>query len=490
MPARLDRTTLRRQVAGSRAAYERDLRQLVEIPTVSVDPSHAADMARGARAAAEVLERHGATAAVLPTDGFPFIVGELATGASNPTVTVYNHMDVQPADGDDWTRAPFELHVEKDRFFGRGATDDKGPALAALLGARLAVEAGVPINVRFLWEMEEEIGSPSFARGLRRYASRLATDSVVVSDTIWVARGKPALSTGLRGLAGATLRLETGTRDVHSGLCGGAARNPIADLVAVLAATYDARTGRVKIPGFYSDVVPPTRAELDSFERSGFTAAAFRRAHGLRVLRHDSARDLMRAIWAAPTFEVHGIAGGYQGPGVKTVIPPWAEAKVSFRLVPGQQPKRVIAALRAHVKKLDPRVVVRAESELEPFLGETSGPLAAAARDAVEFGFGRQPALVREGGSIGAVLSMQRAFGCPVTLLGLSLPEHGYHGPNEFFDWGQASGGALAFARYLEQLAALGRPQRARRGGAPAGGAVRSGGRGAAPRRGARRRGL
>lgn len=456
MPTRLDRARLRRQVASSRARYERELAALVEVPTISVDPAHAADMKRGARAAAEILEAHGAHAAVLPTSGFPLIVGELLTDPAHPTVTVYNHMDVQPADGEDWIRPPFELRVEGDRFYGRGATDDKGPALTALHAARLAVEAGVPINVRFLWELEEEIGSPSFAGGVRRHLERLKTDSVVVSDTIWVARGKPAISTGLRGLLGATLRLETGTHDVHSGLCGGAARNPISDLMAVLAATYDARTGRVKIPGFHDDVTPPTRAELASFERSGFTASGFRRAHGLRALRHASARDLMRAIWAAPTFEIHGVAGGYQGPGVKTIIPPWAEAKVSFRLVPGQSPKRVFAALRAHVKRLDPRVVVRAESELEPYLGESTGPLADAAREAVRFGFGKEPALVREGGSIGAVLTMRRALGCPVAMVGLSLPDHGYHGPNEFFDWGQAAGGMLTFARYFELLAESG----------------------------------
>jgi acetylornithine deacetylase/succinyl-diaminopimelate desuccinylase-like protein len=438
-----------------RRSFERQLARLVEIPTVSMDPARKPDIARGVSAALEILRSHGATAEALETAGNPIVIGSFESRPADPTLTIYNHMDVQPADGPEWRRPPFSLAIEKDRYYGRGATDDKGPALAALFAAEFAARQKLPINLRFLWEFEEEIGSPSFERCLEKHRRALATDSVVVSDTIWIARNKPALSTGLRGLQGAILRLRTGDREVHSGLTGGAARNPLAELSALLSELQDAATGRVKIPGFYGDVVPATKAELQSFRRSGFSVASFKKAHGFRSLRSRDASASMRAIWALPTLEIHGIAGGYQGPGIKTIVPPFAEAKLSMRLVPDQTPAKAFRLLRDHVKKLNPDVEVHAESALSPFRGVTDGPFAEAASEAVHFGFGKRPALVREGGSIGAVVSMQRVLACPVLFIGLSLPEHGYHGPNEFFDFGQAFGGIKTFVRYFELLSRM-----------------------------------
>lgn len=456
MGARLDRKRVEAYARSSRRSYEQALARLVNIPTISMDPARRRDIQRGARAAAEILRAQGARAQILKTSGNPVIVGTFESAPEHPTVTVYNHMDVQPAEGPEWRRPPFELQIEGDRYYGRGATDDKGPALAALFAARLVAEQKLPLNVRFLWELEEEIGSPSFAGCLRQHAQRLRTDSVVVSDTIWIARGKPALSTGLRGLQGATLRLETGDKDVHSGLTGGAARNPVAELCALLAELVDARTGRVKIPGFYRDVARPSKAELESFARSGFSLPAFKKAHDLRSLRFSDALSVMRAIWTQPTFEVHGIQGGYQGPGIKTIVPPFAEAKVSMRLVPDQTPDQAFRLLCDRVRRLNPDVVVKSETSLAPFRGVSEGPLAEAADKAVRFGFGKRPAFVREGGSIGAVLTMHEVLRCPVVFIGLSLPEHAYHGPNEVFDWGQAFGGIKTFARYFELLS-LGR---------------------------------
>jgi acetylornithine deacetylase/succinyl-diaminopimelate desuccinylase-like protein len=446
----IDSAALDRYVTSCRSGFESSLAHLVSIPTVSMDPARSGDVRRGADAAAELLRSLGARADVLETEGNPVIFGRFETGSKHPTLTVYNHMDVQPADEPEWRRPPFELRIEGDRYYGRGATDDKGPALSALYGAKFAVDAGVPINLNFLWELEEEIGSPNLERLLRKRKRELKTDSVVVSDTIWISRQRPALSAGLRGLQGATLRLQTSERDVHSGLTGGAARNPVGEIAALIAELYDAKTGRVKIPGFHKDVVPASRAELASFQRSGFSIAAFKKAHGLRSLRFKEPSKVMRAIWAEPTLEVHGLSGGYHGPGIKTVIPPYAEAKLSMRLVPDQSPAKIFKLLQSYVKKLNPDVEVRPESSLAPFRGVVTGPLAEAARQAVRFGFGREPAFVREGGSIGAVVTLQKTLNCPVLFIGLSLPEHGYHAPNEFFDWGQAHGGMKTFARYFE----------------------------------------
>ena len=463
MPSAVKLDSVRRYASEIRGDYEELLAQLVAIPTVSMDPSHAADMRRGARAAVELLRSFGARAEIFESRGNPVVFGRFSSGRAAPTVTVYNHLDVQPADGPEWRRPPFRMQIEKGRYYGRGTTDDKGPALAAAFAARFVAEAELPINVQFLWELEEEIGSPNFESVLAKNARRIGCDSVVVSDTIWINRQQPAICTGLRGLLGATLRLDTGRHDAHSGLTGGAARNPLAELSALIAELVDAGSGRCKVPGFYAKVVPPSRLELASFARSGFSLSAYKRAHGLSSLRQKDAKAVMRAIWAEPTLEVHGIAGGYQGPGIKTVVPPHAEAKISMRLVPDQEPSEVFSKLTAHVKKLNPDVVVSRESTLMPYRGVTEGPLADAAAEAIRFGFGKAPAMVREGGSIGAVVTMQKVLECPVMFLGLSLPEHGYHAPNENFDWRQASGGIATFVRYLELLSQASEPGRVTR---------------------------
>jgi acetylornithine deacetylase/succinyl-diaminopimelate desuccinylase-like protein len=451
----LDPQRLASFVDSSRPEYEAALKRLVEIPSISMAPEHAADVQRCAEAAAEAIEARGGKARVLPSVGNPVIVGKFATDPSHPTVTIYNHMDVQPANEPEWVREPFRMTVEGDRFHGRGSTDDKGPALSVLFAAGYAHSLGVPINIQFVWELEEEIGSPNFDSFLAKHAKELASDVIVVSDTVWLAAGKPVISTGLRGLQGATLRLTTGTKEVHSGLTGGAARNPLLELASVLAALHDPKSGRVKIKGFYDDVLPPSKSELASFERAGFSVKEFKRVHGLPSLRHKEAIDVMQAIWSKPTLEVHGIAGGYQGPGLKTSVPPFAEAKVSLRLVPKQTPAKAFRLLKAAVKKLNPDVHVEPFSSLAPYKGETAGPVVDAGLQAIRFGFGKAPAFVREGGSIGAVMTLEKHLGSPVQLIGLSLPEHGYHAPNEFFDWGQAQGGMKSFAKYFELLSQI-----------------------------------
>lgn len=453
----LSRPELLRAIRASRRTWESRLRELVEIPSVSNDPARRGDVRRAADAAAAMIREAGGRARVWETGGHPLVHGALDIDPRLPRVTVYNHIDVQPATEPEWRSEPFRLLQRGDRYVARGTTDDKGPALAALFGAQLARERGVRCNVRFLWELEEEIGSPNLERTIRSRRREFATDSIVVSDTVWVSRRQPACPAGLRGLQGFRITLETGETDQHSGTTGGAARNPVAELADLVAAMLDGRTGRVKIPGFHDDVVRPTRAELRDLARCGFTVEGFRKDHLLRSLRVDDPLEVMKRIWLMPTLEVHGIAGGYQGPGVKTVVPPRATAIVSCRLVPDMKPSRVVRLVREFVKARCPDAVVEAEHALEPYRGRTTGPLADAIRGAMRFAFGREPVFVREGGSIGAVVSMEKVLRAPVLFLGLSLPEHGYHAPNEYFDWRQAEGGMLAFASYLDRVARLGR---------------------------------
>jgi acetylornithine deacetylase/succinyl-diaminopimelate desuccinylase-like protein len=213
----------------------------------------------------------------------------------------------------------------------------------------------------------------------------------------------------------------------------------------------------VKIPGFYDDVVEPTREEIKSFLKSGFQVKSFKDAYGFRSLRVDNPVEVMRRIWASPTFEIHGLTGGYQGQGIKTVVPGHAELKVSMRLVPNQIPERIFTKLKKHVAKVNPNVKVEREGMLHPFKGNFTGPYVECVKRALKAGFGKDPAFVREGGSIGAVVTMQNTWKVPVLFMGLSLPEHGYHAPNEYYDWGQASGGMKAFAQYFSELAMMGK---------------------------------
>ncbi|MDB4982917.1 MAG: putative Peptidase [Myxococcales bacterium] len=469
----LDTTQLRQKIAALRGEFETKLAALVETPTVSMDPARRPEMDACAALAAGLLREAGAQVDVIDTGGFPLVVGRIVRDPSFPTVTIYNHLDVQPADGPEWKTPPFTFSRAQEknnvRWFGRGTTDDKGPALTALYGARLALEEDTRVNVQFLWELEEEIGSPNFARGLAAAIAGDAksgrapfhTGSVVVSDTIWIAAGRPAIAYGLRGLMGFTVSLQTGAKDVHSGTTGGAARNPIAELAGLVAACVDARTGRVKIPGFYDDVSRLTAVEKKAFARAGFSSKTFKAAHELRSLRpHKTDLAVMESIMALPTLEVHGLVGGYSGPGIKTIVPHKAELKLSTRLVPHQKPAKVFQLIKRFIKQQLPDAIVTHEASLEPYLAPLGGPHNAAAAEAMKETFGREPGFTREGGSIGAVLTMQRLLKVPVTFMGLSLPEHGYHAVNENYDWGQASGGMEMFRRYFHKVAAM--PRKAR----------------------------
>src|SRR5713101_5092011 len=447
---------LERYVEQSRPRFEEWLGRLVEIPTVSMDPARRQDVRRGAEVAAEYLRELGAQTAMIETGGHPMVVGGWVRDPAWLTVAVYNHIDVQPAMEPEWTREPFKFSVEGDLYYGRGTTDDKGPALTALLAAHYAVQHDVPLNVQFLWELEEEMGSPHFAEGLAKTGPHLRRpDSVVVSDTIWLAGGRPAAPYGLRGNLAARLILETAKREARSGLTGGVARNPLTELAAVVAACVDAKTGRVAIPGFYKAVRALGRTDRAQFLKSGFQVKAFATAHQLTKLRVRDRLEVMKRLWAEPTFEVHGFVGGYTGPGVKTSIPPRAEAKVSMRLVPDQDPAAILRLFRTYVRKLNPDVHVETHGMLRPYVADLGGPHAEAVRKALRFGFGKEPAFIREGGSIGAVVTMAERWRAPVMFLGLSLPEHGYHAPNERFDWGQASGGMKAFVAYFDEVSRI-----------------------------------
>jgi acetylornithine deacetylase/succinyl-diaminopimelate desuccinylase-like protein len=445
--------------AKERDRFEDMLKDFVEVASVSADPAHKPDVERCAELAAATLRALGGRAELhRAKGGSPVVLGSFDAGPGRPTITVYNHLDVQPAskETEPWRTEPFRLTKQGDSYFGRGTTDDKGPALTALLGARAAMEAGVPLNIKFLWETEEEIGSPNFAETLKAIGPAAKTDAVVVSDTVWVSRGRPSLSAGLRGLQRITFHLETAETDQHSGTTGGAARNPVAELAQLASEIFDAKTGRVKVPGFYDDVEKLTASQIKDFKAAGFSVKGFIADHGFKSIRTKDPLEVMKRIWAMPTFEVHGLVGGYTGPGVKTIVPPRAELKCSVRLVPKMKGEKVVKLIKAFVKKRHPDVRVEAGSSAPAYKGITTGPYVEAAKRSIQFAFGKTPVFVREGGTIGAVLSMEQILKCPIVFMGLSLPHHGYHAPNENYDWGQAGGGIVAFAKFFEEVAGMG----------------------------------
>jgi len=463
----LERRSLEQFATTERAGFEDLLRAFVEVPSVSADPARKRDLVRVAELAGETIRRMGGRVETFSANGGPPVVlGSFDSDPAHPTVTVYNHLDVQPAskETEPWRSEPFVFTRQGDTYYGRGTTDDKGPALTALLGAKAAREAGVPVNIRFLWETEEEVGSPHFEATLKKIGAAARTDVVVVSDTVWVSRGRPSLSAGLRGLQRFIFKLETAETDQHSGTTGGVARNPIAELCQLSGEIFDARTGRVKIPGFYEDVAPLSRKEIADFKASGFSVSGFIKDHGFKSIRTRDPLEVMKRLWAMPTFEIHGLVGGYTGPGVKTIVPPRAELKATVRLVPNMKGAKVARLVKAFVRKRNPDVAVEVGSSAPAFKGKITGPYVEAAQRAVKFAFGKDPVFVREGGTIGAVLSMEQLLKVPIVFMGLSLPDHGYHAPNENYDWGQAGGGIVAFAKYFEEVSSLpvSRPRAAR----------------------------
>lgn len=459
MSDEMSRSELRKFAESSREQFESLLETYVEIPSISAEEERKHDIRRMADTAVETIRQSGGKGELIETGGYPIVFGRFHHSDSAPTVTVYNHLDVQPAsmETEPWDNEPFQFIRKGNKYLGRGTTDDKGPALSVLFGIRAALQHDIPVNVNVLWELEEEIGSPNFEKALKANKRMLSTDSVIVSDTIWISRNKPACPAGLRGMQAFELVLETGKTEVHSGTTGGVARNPLAELMKMVSEMHDGSTGRVKIKGFYDNVRKLSREETADFKSSGFSIPKFKRAHNLRSVRTDNDFDAMKRLWAEPTFEVHGIVGGYTGPGIKTIIPAKAVVKVSCRLVPDQDPDRILKLVKDWVKERYPEVRVVPENRMAPYHVPIEGPLPDAVRRAMKFAFGSEPAFVREGGSIGAVPSMKKVLDCPVVFLGLSLPEHGYHAPNENYDWGQASGGMAAFAKCFEEIARNGR---------------------------------
>ncbi|MHB1305178.1 MAG: dipeptidase [Acidiphilium sp.] len=437
---------------------------LLRIPSISAQPAHKPDCLRAAAHLRDLLAGMGFAARLSETAGLP---GVIAThhhaGANAPRVLFYGHYDVQPADPLDlWHADPFAPqlvdHPDGPRIVARGAVDDKGQVMMVLeaIRAHLAVNKALPINLTILLEGEEECGSPSLEAMLEAERAALAADFVLVADTNMWNRSTPAITTSLRGLAAMELRIHGPNRDLHSGLFGGPALNPIRALTRILGDLFD-ENGVIQIPGFYDGMTEVPPDVLASWKATGFDDAAWLGAIGLNHASGERGHSVLEQNWARPTAEINGIYGGYQGDGSKTVIPAMAGAKLTCRLVPGQNPQGVIDGFRRFV---DARLLPDARAEITIY-GASAGltvpidaPYVRAARHALEAEFGKPPVLAGCGASIPVVDAFERQLGLKTLLVGFGLDDDCIHSPNEKFELACFHRGMRAEARMLAAFAA------------------------------------
>jgi acetylornithine deacetylase/succinyl-diaminopimelate desuccinylase-like protein len=445
-------------VRTNRQRYLEELTAWVACPSISAQPAHAADVRASAETAAARMRAAGLSGIVLETDGHPVAYGEWLGAPGAPTILIYGHHDVQPADPLDlWITPAFEAAVRDGKIYGRGTVDDKGQVLmhVAALEAHLRVNGRLPLNVKVVIEGEEEIGSPNFESFLARERERLACDVVVVSDTAVFAEDVPSLTVSLRGLVHWEITVHGPASDLHSGYYGGNVRNPLEALAQLLAGLKDA-DGRVTVPGFYDGVRTLTDHERAVYARLPFDASAEARALGVDQLFGEAGYTPLERMWMRPTLEINGMYGGYQGVGGKTIVPSFARAKLSARLVPAQEPAHVKRAVTEHLQRIAPpgvRVEITSDGDVRAVETSHDHPAVLAAARAMERGFGKPPVFIGTGGTIGPVSSFDRILGLPQVLIGVGLPDDAIHAPNEKFDLGQFFGGIETMTYLYDELA-------------------------------------
>jgi acetylornithine deacetylase/succinyl-diaminopimelate desuccinylase-like protein len=453
-------------IQAGRERFVAELCEFLRFPSVSTEPARAGDVRRCCDWLAGKLRDLGFAVEVVPTAGHPAILAGRCRAPGRRTFLVYGHYDVQPAEPLDlWKSAPFEPTVRDGKVFARGAVDDKGQVTAHVqaLEAYLRTVGELPVNVKLIIEGEEEIGSPNLEPLLEARKAQLACDYVVVSDTAMFAPGVPSICEGLRGLVYHDVLVRGPKQDLHSGGFGGIVVNP-ANALATLIADLKTDDGRITVPGFYDAVRPPAeqrRREWAELERT--TPESYWTDY-LQVdeLRGEPGLGLLERKWARPTLDVCGLWSGYQGAGSKTIIPAYAGAKISMRLVPDQEPEPVADAFEAHARRVLERHFGRAVKVefhrywgAHPVLVPTDTPGMKAAVRAIERGFGRKPVFIRSGGTIPVVRSFKDRLGADSLLMGYGSPDDNAHGPNEKFDLGDFHRGMLSNAHFWEEAAAL-----------------------------------
>ena len=442
-----------------------ELFEFLRIPSVSARSEHKGDCVLAAQFVADALTTIGFAAELVPTPGHPIVLGEWRNaGPDAPTLLIYGHYDVQPAEPLElWTSPAFEPTVRDGRIYARGSVDDKGQLYLHIkaLEAHLAVRGTLPVNVIVLAEGEEEVGSENLEAFLEREKMRLACDAVVISDSTMFAPGIPSILSSLRGMAYLQLDVQGANGDLHSGMYGGAVVNPAMALARILATFHDAE-GRVAIPGFYDNVLPFPDAVRAQMRDLPFSDANLMHEVGVTALGGEPGYTTLERLWTRPTCEVNGLLSGYTGEGAKTVLPAISMAKVSFRLVRDQDPETIARLVSEHVARVTPAgvtVTVTALHGGRPWRADLKGPIIEAGKRALAAAFGREPVITGEGGSIPVVGDFERILGAPVLLMGFGLPGENAHAPNEWIGVDNYRLGIRSAATLLDEFASASFPQ-------------------------------
>jgi acetylornithine deacetylase/succinyl-diaminopimelate desuccinylase-like protein len=449
-------------IQKQRQASVEELKGFLRIPSVSTKAEHKPDMQKAAKWLTAQMQSIGLEhVKVMPTQGHPVVYADWLHAPGKPTVLIYGHYDVQPAEPLElWVTGPFDPTIRKRELFARGAVDDKGQVFMHLkaLEAHLMTAGRLPVNVKLLIEGEEEIGSPNLDAFIQANRKRLAADIVVISDTAMIGKGVPGITHGLRGLVYFQIDVEGTVSDLHSGGFGGAVINPGFALAQMIASLKD-KHGRIAIPGFYDDVRTLPPAERRALAKLPFSDKAFQRAIGAPQLFGEKGFTTLERLWCRPTLEVNGLLSGFVGEGAKTVLPARAMAKISMRLAPDQDPDRIAALFAKHIKRIAPPTVRVKVTEVSgrgaPWLCPVDHPAIQAMARAIRKGFGKPAVYSRTGGTIPVVPTLVNTLKAPCLLFGIGLPDENAHAPNEKLDLDNLHHGTLTAAHLWDELAAM-----------------------------------
>jgi acetylornithine deacetylase/succinyl-diaminopimelate desuccinylase-like protein len=443
----------------NQARFIDELCDYIRFPSVSAQPGHSNDLTACANWLAEHGRRIGLEAEVVATKGHPVVVAKTPRrrGPRKPHYLVYGHYDVQPPEPFElWTSPPFEPRIENGALYARGASDNKGQNFAHFKAVEAYLQTGteLPCDLTFVIEGEEEVGSAHLASFLKAQETELRCEAIVISDTSIPSLKHPALTYSLRGIAALEVKLTGPSRDLHSGIYGGSVENPAMALCQLLSRLRD-KNGKITVPGFYNDVAPLSPYERKQLAKIPFNDRAYQKAVGVPRLFGEKGYTPIEQRSARPTLEINGLTSGYQGEGSKTIIPSWARAKLTLRLVPNQKPGKVLRLVQQHLRALCPpnvRLAMEGGHCGDPYLVSPTSPQAQAALRTLRKAFGYEPVLVREGGSIPIVNDFKKILRADALLLGLAMPDDNAHSPNEKFDLGAFAKGMQMGAWLWQEL--------------------------------------
>lgn len=450
---------IRHYLENHRDEHVNQLKQLLSIPSISALSEHKNDIREAAQFIHNALTEAGFEhAQIMETGGHPVVYADWLHAEGAPTVLVYGHYDVQPVDPLNlWTTPPFEPDIRDNQIFARGASDDKGPTFMHIkaLEAIRQVQGQFPVNIKFCVEGEEEIGSANLDSFLSNHKDHFAADLVLISDTTMLGPDQPSICYGLRGLAAFQIDVQTANTDLHSGLYGGAVPNALHALVELMN-SFHAPDGTITVENFYDDVANLSEAERQEFASLSHDDESYKKSLNLAELHGEPGYTTLERTWARPTLEINGLYGGFQGEGTKTVIPKEAHAKVTCRLVPNQDPKRILDLAEAHVRRHTPsgaKVTFTRMDTGHPYLAPYDHPTIQLAAEAYTQAYGKKAVFTRMGGSIPVVETFSQLLHVPVVLMGFGLNDENFHAPNEHFSLENFAKGMTTLAYYYLHVA-------------------------------------